>query len=136
MELLIYSATMLLAVTLLLLLWAVLASPALLGLVLALRFIRRRQFSPARAAVPLAAAFTLLAAPVPTPIITVFIPHWAALLDVNYYDQILNGPGTMEDLWWWIIPSLLVTFGVSLAAVLHYGQPGKQKQRGSAVKSE
>lgn len=136
MELVYYSAGVLMAVPLLLLLWAVLASPALLGLVLALRFIRRRQCSPARAAVPLAAAFSLLAAPVPTPIITVFIPHWAALLDVNYYDQILNGRVTMADLWWWIVPSLLVTFGVSLAAVLHYGQPRKQKPRGSAVKSE
>lgn len=135
MELLIYSATMLLAVPLLLLLWAVLASPALLGLVLALRFIRQRQYSPARAAVPLAAAFSLLAAPVPTPIITVFIPHWAALLDVSYYDQILNGHVTMAALWWWIVPSLLVTFGVSLAAVLHYGQPLKQKHKGSADKS-
>ena len=130
-----YSATMLLAVPLLLLLWAIFASPAVLGLVLALRFIRRRQYSPARAAVPLAAVFALLAAPVPTPIVTVFIPHWAALLDGNYYDLILNGPEPMANLWRWIVPSMLVTFGVSLAAVLHYGQPRKQKQRGSTDKS-
>ena len=107
----------------LLLPWAVLASPVIIGFVLALRFARRRHIRPVVVSVPLAAAFTLLAAPVPTPIITVLIPHGVALLGGRYYFNILHGPEMMVQLWWWIVPSLVITFGLSLGVAWRYGRP-------------
>ena len=105
----------------LLALWAVLASPAIVGFILVLRLMRRGRIRIAYGAVPLAIAFAVLAAPVPTPIITFLFPHGLALLDGAYYRYILAGP--FISLWWWIVPSLTATFCLSLAVAVRYGRP-------------
>ena len=107
--------------------WTVLASPAIVGFVIVLRLMRRGRLVSRTAPWVLAAAFAVLAAPVPTPtMISIFIPHGLALLDAtNYYRLILHGSAVMAQLLRWHIPSLLITFILSLALALHYG---RQKQ--------
>lgn len=120
MEELLHMLTMLMV---LLPLWAILAAPILLVFFVAARLMRRRSFRSRWAITALALAFALVAAPVPTPIITVFVPHGYALLDRSYYDSILHGPGMFSGLWRWIVPSLIITFGAALALMRRYMRP-------------
>jgi len=101
-------------------LWAVIASPIVLMFFFIARFMRRRQVRSAWAIVAFACAFSLLAAPVPTPIITVLLPHGLTLLDREYYPNILHGPAMFAGLWYWIIPSLMLTFATALVATWRY----------------
>ncbi|MBK0053519.1 hypothetical protein [Stenotrophomonas sp. S39] len=103
-----------------LLLWAALASPFALALHIALRALRRRGIRSAAVVVLLAFVFALLAAPVPTPIITVFLPHGFVLLDASYYDRILHGPALFRQLSTWIAWSLPMTFLIALAVCWRY----------------
>src|SRR5688500_5918710 len=91
-------------------LWAVIASPIFLVFFFVARFMRGRSVRSPWAIAALASAFSLLAAPVPTPIITVLVPNSLALFDRSYYANILNGPDLFAGLWHWIIPSLMLTF--------------------------
>ena len=100
--------------------WAVVSSPVLLGFVLLARLMRRRAVRSAWAIAAFAFAVSVLAAPVPTPIITGLVPHGLALLDRTYYPCILHGPAMCAGLWWWIAPSLALTFAVSLVAAWRY----------------
>lgn len=114
----------LLAIYLVLLpLWAVIASPILLAFFFLVRFMRRKSVRSAWAIAAVALAFSLLAAPVPTPIITVLVPNGLALLDRTYYATILNGPAMFAGLWRWIVPSLMLVFVVALVAVWRYVRP-------------
>lgn len=111
-------------VALLLLLWAVLASPFLLMLYFAVRFMRRRPIRSASVIVAVVAVFALLAAPVPTPIITVLLPHGFAMVDEAYYANATAGQIVFSQLWPWIISSLLTTFTITLAICWrHLRQP-------------
>lgn len=65
-----YAVQLIVALTIGLLVWGVLASPLLLGLYLSLRRMRRRAVRSPWAGMLLALVFSLLAAPVPTPILT------------------------------------------------------------------
>ena len=104
----------------LLLLWLVFASPLLLGLYLIARALRRRRARSAFGIVPLAAVFALLAAPVPTPVITVLVPHVFALADPSYYAALLHGPDLFAQLWPWIFASLGTTFVLASAVCWWY----------------
>lgn len=104
-------------------LWAVISSPILLLFFFMARFMRRKAVRSTWAIAALALAFSLLAAPVPTPIITVLVPHGLAALDGSYYANILYGPAIFAGLWRWIIPSLMLTFVVALAAAWRYVRP-------------
>lgn len=108
------------ALAIALLVWGVLASPLLLGLYLLLRLMRRRAVRSPWARVFLALVFSLLAAPVPTPIITVFVPHGLAVLDGGYYGRIDQGPDVFAGMLPWIGVSLLATFLITLAVVWRY----------------
>lgn len=101
-------------------LWAVIASPIFLAFFFLVRFMRRSSVRSAWAIAAVALAFSLLAAPVPTPIITVLVPHGLALLGRTYYANVLNGPEMFAELWWWIAPSLMLAFVVALVAVWRY----------------
>jgi len=100
--------------------WVVIASPVLLGFFFIARFMRRRSVRSIWAVAAFALAFSLLAAPVPTPIITVLVPHGLALFDPSYYPNILHGPTMFSGLWQWIVPSLILTFVASLMAARRY----------------
>lgn len=118
-------------------LWAVIASPIFLVFFFVARFMRGRSVRSPWAIAALALAFSLLAAPVPTPIISVLVPHGLALFDRSYYSNILYGPAMFAGLWQWIIPSLMLTFIVALAVAWRYvrppNNPFKQKPlRGAA----
>lgn len=125
------------ALMLSLVVWAVLASPLLLGFYLVLRVMRRRRVRSPWAMVVVAIAFSLSAAPVPTPIITVFIPHAWALLDGLYYARILQGPALFAGLWPWIGVSLVATFVLALVFVWRYlrapGRPVARDRRSDAA---
>jgi hypothetical protein len=104
-------------------LWALLASPVLLVFFFLARSMRRRSIRSAWVIAVFASTFSLLAAPVPTPIITVLVPHGLAVLDRGYYPGILHGPEIFAGLWQWIIPSLLLTFVATLVVAWHYLRP-------------
>ena len=111
-----------------LLLWAVFASPFLLGFYLVVRLMRRRGVRSGGAMVVIAVAFSLLVAPVPTPIITVLVPHAFVLVDTTYYARILHGPATLSRLWPWVAVSLVLTFVLVLALSLQYvRRPGTHR---------
>ncbi|QDS15642.1 hypothetical protein [Xanthomonas arboricola] len=106
-----------LAVLMLLAVWAILAAP-LLWMVsrIALRLRKGASTSPHRAqwsSIGFAAAVTLLVAPVPTPIVTVLLPHAIALLDASYYARIFQGPPMLRQLLMWIAVSMVLTFALS-----------------------
>ncbi|MBB6258027.1 hypothetical protein FHT05_002632 [Xanthomonas arboricola] len=49
----------------------------------------------------------------PTPIISVFLPHAIALFDASYYARIFQGPPMMRQLLVWIAVSMALTFALS-----------------------
>ncbi|MEQ7866751.1 hypothetical protein ABQ137_08995 [Xanthomonas sp. WHRI 8393] len=106
-----------LAMLMLLAVWAILAAPLLwLASRIALRLRKGASTSPGRAqwsSIGFAVAVTLLVAPVPTPIVTVFLPHAIALLDASYYARIFQGPPMMRQLLVWIAVSMALTFALS-----------------------
>ncbi|PPT30473.1 hypothetical protein [Xanthomonas arboricola] len=106
-----------LAVLMLLAVWAILAAPMLWMVSrIALRLRKGASTSPHRAqwsSIGFAAAVTLLVAPVPTPIVTVFLPHAIALLDASYYARIFQGPPILRQLLVWIAVSMALTFALS-----------------------
>ncbi|AEO41878.1 MULTISPECIES: hypothetical protein [Xanthomonas] len=102
-----------LAVALLLVLWAILAMPLLwIFTRIAARLRKRPRHSP-WVVVGFAAAITLLVAPVPTPFVSVFMPHAIALLDRRYYLHILQGPPLLHELLLWNAGSMALTFVIS-----------------------
>ncbi|WP_435014598.1 hypothetical protein [Xanthomonas arboricola] len=106
-----------LAVLMLLAVWAILAAPLLwMASRIAPRLRKGASTSPGRAqwrSIGFAAAVALLVAPVPTPIVTVFLPHAIALLDASYYARIFQGPPILRQLLVWIAVSMALTFALS-----------------------
>ena len=115
-----YLGQLIVVVMLSLLVWTVMASPVLTAFYFIVRRMRRRSIRSPWSIALFALTFALLAAPVPTPFITVFIPHAAALLDRTYYPLILHGPAMFAGLWPWIMTSLALTFAVSLVLAWRY----------------
>ena len=104
---------------LLLALWALLASPAIALAGWMLHRLRRR--GDRRPVWPplLAAVFTALAAPMPTPIITLFVPHGLMLLQGRYYPEFAGQPEMLARMWPWVWGSLALTFIVTWALFHH-----------------
>ncbi|MFA0923022.1 hypothetical protein [Xanthomonas fragariae] len=102
-----------LAVALLLVLWAILAMPLLwIFSLIAARLRKRPRRSPWLEG-GFAAVITVLVAPVPTPFISVFLPHAIALFDRRYYTHILQGPPMLRELLLWNAGSMALTFVIS-----------------------
>ncbi|MEA9562765.1 MULTISPECIES: hypothetical protein [unclassified Xanthomonas] len=102
-----------LAVALLLVLWAILAMPLLWIFSLITARLRKRPRNSPWVVGSFAAAITLLVAPVPTPFISVFLPHAIALFDRRYYAHILQGPPMLRELLLWNAGSMVLTFVIS-----------------------
>jgi len=111
------------------LLWAVLASPFLLILLLVGRAIRRRGVTSPLALVSFTAAATLLLAPIPTPIITVFYPSGYALIGSVFHSHFISTEPYFPGLRPWIANSLIITFAACGLIVLRcMATPVKGKQ--------
>ncbi len=102
------------------LLWTLLASPFLALAFFAGRAMKRRRWNSHGAMLLFSLAVAILVAPVPTPIITVFIPNGVALLDGSYYARLFSGNSPFGQLWSWVITSLVITLAVSSLVVLRY----------------
>ncbi|MCC8538067.1 hypothetical protein ACDH70_03660 [Xanthomonas axonopodis pv. poinsettiicola] len=102
-----------LAVALLLVLWAILAMPLLWIFTRIAARLRKRSRHSRWLVGGFAAAVTVVVAPVPTPFVSVFMPHAIALLDRRYYMHILHGPPMLRELLLWNAGSMLLTFVIS-----------------------
>src|SRR5690606_8758917 len=89
------------------LLWLVISSPLLLVFYLAARWMKRRGWRSEAAYVGLAALAACVAAPVPTPIITIFVPLVWALVDPSYAEGWAAFPGALAP---WVTTSVIATF--------------------------
>lgn len=89
-------------------LWALLASPVLLASWWLLRRLRRHRVRSPWAMLAFAAAFSLLGAPMPTPIITVLYPHALMLLDPE-----ASLASRFPQIQAWRLWSLAITFVVA-----------------------
>ncbi|MBB3815163.1 hypothetical protein FHY13_003548 [Xanthomonas arboricola] len=122
-----------LAVLMLLAVWAILAAPLLwMASRIALRLRKGASTSPRRAqwsSIGFAAAVALLIAPVPTPIVTVFLPHAIALLDASYYARIFQGPPMLRQLLVWIAVSMALTFALSYVWIRRVLRPNAAAPR-------
>ncbi|MBB3806257.1 hypothetical protein [Xanthomonas cannabis] len=108
-----------LAVALLLVLWAILAMPLLWIFSRIAARLRKRPRNSPWVIGGFAAAITLLVAPVPTPFISVFLPHAIALFDRRYYTHILQGSPMLRELLLWNAGSMALTFVISYLWVRH-----------------
>ncbi|MBB5862452.1 hypothetical protein [Xanthomonas sp. 3058] len=110
-----------LAVLMLLAVCAVLAAPLLwMFSRVALRLRKSASRSPCRSqwmSIGFATAVTLLVAPVPKPIISVFLPHAIALFATSDYARIFQGTPMMRQLLVWIALSMLLTFAASYVGI-------------------
>ncbi|KGK56718.1 membrane protein [Xanthomonas cannabis pv. phaseoli] len=108
-----------LAVALLLVLWAILAMPLLWIFSRIAARLRKRPRNSPWVIGGFAAAITLLVAPVPTPFISVFLPHAIALFDRRYYTHILQGSPMLRELLLWNAGSMALTFVISYLWIRH-----------------
>ncbi|RJS03248.1 hypothetical protein RZV17_08190 [Xanthomonas cannabis] len=108
-----------LAVALLLVLWAILAMPLLWVFSRIAARLRKRPRNSPGVIGGFAAAITLLVAPVPTPFISVFLPHAIALFDRRYYTHILQGSPMLRELLLWNAGSMALTFVISYLWIRH-----------------
>ncbi|NIJ82590.1 hypothetical protein [Xanthomonas cannabis] len=108
-----------LAVALLLVLWAILAMPLLWIFSRIAARLRKRPRNSPWVIGGFAAAITLLVAPVPTPFISVFLPHAIALFDRRYYMHILQGSPMLRELLLWNAGSMALTFVISYLWIRH-----------------
>ncbi|APP77363.1 hypothetical protein [Xanthomonas vesicatoria] len=102
-----------LAAALLLVLWAILAMPLLWIFALIAARLRKRPRNSPWVVGSFAVVITLLVAPVPTPLIRVFLPHAVALFDRRYYAHILQGPPMLHELLLLHAGSMALTFVIS-----------------------
>ena len=111
------------------LLWATLASPLLLMLFLVGRAMRRRDVNSPLALVPFTVLATLLLAPIPTPIITVFYPSGYALMGATLHSHFIGTEPYFSGLGPWVTSSLIITFAACGLTVLRFmATPAKGKQ--------
>lgn len=89
-------------------LWAVLASPLLLAAWWLLRTMRRHRVRSPWAMLAFATPFSLLGAPMPTPIITILYPH--ALMLLGTQDSLADRFPQIQT---WRLWSLAITFVVA-----------------------
>jgi hypothetical protein len=107
------------------LLWLILALPLFVGALLCARAMRRRRLNSRSAILAFALLCAFLIAPVPTPIITIFVPNGVALVDGIYYVRLFAANSLFQQLWWWIIPSIVATSIISCFAAWRYFRPIK-----------
>src|SRR5689334_6969919 len=109
---------------LLLPLWAAISAPLLLVLYLVARWMRRKNQTSRVACGLFAIAAALVVAPIPTPIITIFVPSVLAIADHS-------GVGRFgSQLLPWIATSLVVTFVVSYILVRRIVGPFRNRANG------
>jgi hypothetical protein len=109
---------------LLLPLWAAISAPLLLVLYLVARWMRRKNQTSRVACGLFAIAAALVVAPIPTPIITIFVPSVLAIADHS-------GVGWFgSQLLPWIATSLVVTFVVSYILVRRIVGPFRNRANG------
>jgi hypothetical protein len=99
------------------LLWVVLASPFLAIAFFIGRKMRRRGITSPLALYSFAVVLTLLLAPVPTPIITVFYPSGFALFGGTFFAHFFGKETYYQGLRPWVATSLAVTFVVCITTV-------------------
>jgi hypothetical protein len=106
---------------LLLPLWAAISAPLLLGLYLVARWMRSKHKTSRIACGFFALAAAFVVAPIPTPIITIFVPSVVALADrggiVAFASQLVP----------WIATSLVATFVVSYFLVRRIVRPFERR---------
>jgi hypothetical protein len=100
--------------------WLVLASPFLAVAFFSARAMRRRRVTSRFAILSFALLAAVLLAPVPTPIITFFVPNGFALLDGDYYARLFSGDKFFGQLWPWVITSVILTSAVTMLLSLRY----------------
>ena len=105
---------------LLFLVWTLLASPFLIVAFFVGRIIKRRRLNSYVVTFAFALVVALLVAPVPTPIITFFIPNGLALFTGTYYKDVFSADGVFSQLQPWIATSLAVTLAISCGVALRY----------------
>jgi hypothetical protein len=104
----------------LLLLWLLLSSPFLAAAFFTVKAIKRRGVRSPVAILLFGLTVALLIAPVPTPIITVFIPNGLAIFDKTFYASIFSTDDFFGQLRSSVIASLVVTSIVCTFAALRY----------------
>jgi hypothetical protein len=117
---------------LLFLVWALFASPFFVAAFFVGRIVKRRRLNSYAVTVSLAVVVALLVAPVPTPIITFFIPNGFALFTGTYYKDVFSTDGLFSQLQPWIATSLAVTMAVACAVALHYVGVAKKTENKDA----
>ena len=104
----------------LLVVWALLASPFVIAAFFVGRIIKRRRLNSYVSTISLAVIVAVLVAPVPTPIITFLIPNGFALLTGTYYTDLFSADGFFYQLQPWVATSLGITVAVACVIVLRY----------------
>jgi hypothetical protein len=99
--------------------WALLASPFFVAAFFVGRAIKRRRRNSSVVTALLAVVVAVLVAPVPTPIITFFVPNGFALVSGYYYDVFSDG-GFATQLLPWVAASLVATLAIACAVAFHY----------------
>ena len=105
---------------LVLVVWALLASPFLIAAFFVGKTIKRRRLNSYVVTISLAVIVAVLVAPVPTPIITFFIPNGFALFTGTYYRDLFSTDGFFSQLQPWVATSLAITVAVACAVALRY----------------
>jgi hypothetical protein len=100
--------------------WALLASPIFVTAFFVGRAVKRRRRNSSAVAILLAVAAAALVAPVPTPIVTFFIPNGLALLTGSYYRDVLSDDGLFSQLLPWVVTSLVATFAIACLVAFRY----------------
>ena len=105
---------------LLVIFWALLASPLLIAAFMTGRAMQRRNISSMFVTVPFALIVAFLAAPVPTPIITVFIPNGLALFDGDFFAAVFGKNDFLGQLRPWFVTSIVTTSAITCSFALRY----------------
>lgn len=102
-------------------LWLVLAAP-ILALVFYIERKLRRQSRKlySRLIIGLSIVTGALIAPVPTPIITVFLPNYVAFISGYYQKYLFADNSPFYGLWSWVLWSIAISTAVFFAASISY----------------
>jgi len=101
-------------------LWVLLASPLFFISCVIGRAMKRRRITSFPAIFIFCVLVALAIAPVPTPIITIFIPNSFALFDNSYYSRLLGDTPIFPQLWTWVLVSVVITVGCVSAIAVRY----------------
>lgn len=102
------------------LVWVALSSPLLFAAVVLAKCMKRRRQTSRAIAASFGCVVAVLLAPVPTPIITVFVPNGLALIQREYYAGIFEDGGFYSQLLPWVCGSVAVTVVVCVRLSLRF----------------